>query len=144
MFVHLNRKNMLLFYNQNNKTFVFIYHSTSANIHNTDVLLSKANISAVTQDTFCFCLRDVFISSPAEMGLFPTTRFPGNRAPISLQVRCPWLQQCGAWPTRRRARWDPVPVWQSKVCQSGLRLKGLLWWCLWCCGSNSSSFDKFM
>lgn len=55
----------------------------------------------------CFCI------SPAEMGLFPTTQFPGNRTPISLRVHCLWWLPCGAWLTHRRARWVPVPVWRA-------------------------------
>lgn len=114
MFVHFNRKNRLLFYNPNNKTFIFPYHSASANILDTNVLLCTVNICAVTQGTFCFSYMMCLCPSHAEMGLFPTTQFPGNRTPISLQVRCPWWPPCGVWPTRRRARWDRIPAQQNK------------------------------
>ncbi len=116
MFVHFNRKNMLLFYNPDNKTFVVSYRSTNANILNTNVLLCTVNICAVTQGTFCFAYMMCFCPSPAEMGLFPTTQFPGNKTPISLQVRCPWWRQCGVWRTHRRVRWDTWPTEWMRVC----------------------------
>lgn len=90
MFVHFKKKNVLLFYNPNNKTLVFPYRSANANTLSMIALLYLANICALTQGHILFCLHDVFLFVPAEMGLFHTTQFPGNRTPISLQVRCLW------------------------------------------------------
>lgn len=79
------RKNVLLFYYPNNKTFVF---PCSSNILTMTVLLYQANICAVTLSTFCFTYLMCFF--PCRDGSFPYDSVPWqqntNQPPGSLSV----------------------------------------------------------